>query len=81
MVVDKFFFRFTGPSRWDVTVFQFPQPEIEPRKDEGDARTAITADESRLVILDAQAFDAAPVAEVVMPRRIPYGAHGNWMAG
>ena len=39
------------------------------------------ADESRLVILDAQAFNAAPVAEVVMPRRIPYGAHGNWMAG
>ena len=36
-------------------------------------------DESTLVILDALSFDAAPVAEVVMPRRIPYGAHGNWM--
>jgi signal peptidase I len=49
VVVDKFFFRFTGPSRWDVTVFQFPQPEIEPRPGEqSDARTAIAADESRL---------------------------------
>ncbi len=49
VVVDKFLFRFTGPSRWDVTVFQFPQPEIEPLKGENtDARTAITADGSRL---------------------------------
>ncbi len=49
VVVDKFFFRFTGPSRWDVTVFQFPQPEIEPLAGEQtDARTAIAADESRL---------------------------------
>lgn len=33
---------------------------------------------SRLSILDAQAFDAGPVAEVQLPRRVPYGAHGNW---
>lgn len=38
------------------------------------------ADESALVILDSQAFADAPVAEIVMPRRIPYGAHGNWMS-
>jgi carotenoid cleavage dioxygenase len=37
-------------------------------------------DESALVLLDAQAFDAPPVAEAIMPRRVPYGAHGNWMA-
>lgn len=36
-------------------------------------------DESRLVILNSQDFDGAPVAEVIMPRRVPYGAHGNWM--
>jgi carotenoid cleavage dioxygenase len=36
-------------------------------------------DESVLAILDAQAFAAAPVAEIIMPRRVPYGAHGNWM--
>ena len=39
------------------------------------------ADQSRLIILDAQNFDAAPIAEVTMPQRVPYGAHGNWMAG
>lgn len=38
------------------------------------------ADESALVILDARAFGDAPVAEIIMPRRVPYGAHGNWMA-
>jgi carotenoid cleavage dioxygenase-like enzyme len=36
-------------------------------------------DESRLVIINAQDFDGDPQAEVMMPRRVPYGAHGNWM--
>jgi signal peptidase I len=45
VVVDKFFFRFTGPKRWGVTVFQFPQPELEAG---GDARPAIDADGNRL---------------------------------
>jgi carotenoid cleavage dioxygenase-like enzyme len=38
------------------------------------------ADESRLLILDAQDFEGPAMAEVVMPRRVPYGAHGNWIA-
>jgi signal peptidase I len=33
VLVDKLLFRFTGPKRWDVTVFQFPQPEIEGGND------------------------------------------------
>jgi carotenoid cleavage dioxygenase len=36
-------------------------------------------DESSLVILNAQDFDGAPAAEVILPRRVPYGAHGAWM--
>ncbi|MFW5750172.1 MAG: S26 family signal peptidase [Planctomycetota bacterium] len=28
VVVDKLLFRFTGPDRYDVTVFQFPWPEV-----------------------------------------------------
>ncbi len=47
VVVDKFLFRFTGPRRWDVTVFQFPQPEIEGRGG-ADAVTAWTYDDKRL---------------------------------
>lgn len=37
------------------------------------------ADRTRLTVLDAQAFAADPVAEVVLPRRVPYGFHGNWV--
>ncbi|MFN9847239.1 MAG: carotenoid oxygenase family protein [Alphaproteobacteria bacterium] len=36
-------------------------------------------DLSRLTILNAQDFNGAPAATITMPRRIPYGAHGNWM--
>jgi signal peptidase I len=79
VVVDKFFFRFTGPSRWDVTVFQFPQPEIEPRKDEGDARTAITADESRLdtVMLRPLMYRNFVKRAVILPGDTYYIANGN----
>ena len=45
VVVDKLTPRFTGYSRWDVTVFQFPRPELE----NGDgARPAISATGDRL---------------------------------
>ena len=38
-----------------------------------------TADETTdLVVLDAQAFEAPPVATVRLPHRIPPGFHGNW---
>ena len=36
-------------------------------------------DESALVVIDAAGFCAEPVAEIVTPRRVPYGAHGAWM--
>ena len=34
---------------------------------------------SKLVIIDAEAFDQEPVAEVMIPQRVPYGAHGSWI--
>ena len=37
-------------------------------------------DVSKLMILNAQDFDGAPAAEITMPRRVPYGAHGNWIS-
>ena len=37
------------------------------------------SDESRLLIIDAQNFSAPPLATVHVPRRVPYGAHGNWV--
>ncbi len=37
------------------------------------------ANESVLAILDAQDVSAGPLAEVLMPRRVPYGFHGLWV--
>lgn len=36
---------------------------------------------SDFIILDAQAITAAPVAKIKLPRRVPHGLHGSWMAG
>jgi carotenoid cleavage dioxygenase len=36
-------------------------------------------DVSELVLLDAQNVRGEPVARVQIPRRVPYGFHGNWV--
>jgi carotenoid cleavage dioxygenase len=36
-------------------------------------------DTSDLVILDATDLAAAPVATIHLPRRVPFGFHGNWL--
>lgn len=38
-------------------------------------------DTSDLVILHAQDFEGDPVATIHLPQRVPYGFHGNWIAG
>jgi len=38
-----------------------------------------TTDTSDLVILDATDVAGTPVAEVHLPRRVPFGFHGNWL--
>ena len=37
-------------------------------------------DSSELVIVDAADVAAAPVARVTLPRRVPFGFHGSWIA-
>ena len=38
-------------------------------------------DGSDLVIIDAADFTGPPVARIQLPQRVPYGFHGNWIAG
>lgn len=35
---------------------------------------------AELVVLDASRFSAPPLAAVQIPRWIPYGFHGSWIA-
>ncbi len=39
-----------------------------------------TTDRGELVVLDAADLDAAPIARVHLPRRVPFGFHGNWIS-
>lgn len=39
-----------------------------------------TTGKSRLIIVDAKEFASPPVATIELPFRVPYGAHGNWVA-
>jgi len=41
--------------------------------DEAEAR-------SELLVIDARDFRAPPVARVLLPQRVPYGAHGLWLS-
>ena len=44
----------------------------------GEEALRLVANRPDLVILDARSFEAAPVATVRLPHRIPPGFHGNW---
>ena len=34
---------------------------------------------SECVIIDAQDFEAPPVARIIIPRRVPFGFHSAWV--
>jgi carotenoid cleavage dioxygenase len=36
---------------------------------------------SELLVLNAQDVSAGPIASAKLPRRVPFGFHGNWVAG
>lgn len=78
VVVDKLVWRFTGISRWDVTVFQFPLAELESRTGR-DARPAVDDRGERL----DRPFVRPPMCRnfvkraVVLPGDTFYIAGGN----
>jgi carotenoid cleavage dioxygenase len=39
-----------------------------------------SANSSSFVVLDAADMNAAPIATVPLPQRIPHGFHGSWFA-
>lgn len=41
--------------------------------------TDLDDETSRLVVLDARDVTAGPVAEVLLPQRVPFGFHGNYL--
>ena len=41
--------------------------------------TDLAAGTTEFVVLDAHDIAAGPIASVALPRRVPFGFHGNWM--
>jgi carotenoid cleavage dioxygenase len=65
------------------------EPVFAPRpggRDEGDGWLTVVVwraaeDRSDLVIFEATDIEKGPIATAKVPRRVPFGFHGNWAAG
>jgi carotenoid cleavage dioxygenase-like enzyme len=70
-----------GPARATLEAVFVPRAN-DSAEDDGWVMSIVydsSENRSDLVILDAQAFTDAPVAVVALPRRVPFGFHGNWV--
>jgi signal peptidase I len=80
VLVDKLSLRFTGLHRWDVTVFQFPEPELEPPPGSGlQTASAIDRDGNRLDVplLKPLLYRNFVKRCVILPGDTFYIANGN----
>ncbi len=71
-----------GPGRVAGEAVFVPAAGSDPAKDEGWVLCYVHdegADASELVVLDANAWPAPPVARVRIPQRVPFGFHGSWI--
>ncbi len=71
-----------GTGRHPGEMLFVADPEREPDEDGGWLLGLVHDDaleRTSLVVLDAQRVGDAPVAQVHVPRRIPYGFHGTWI--
>ena len=71
-----------GPTRHGSEVLFVPGDEGDTADDAGWLLAFVhddATDETTLAVLDATDVTAGPVAEVVMPRRVPYGFHATWV--
>ena len=71
-----------GPTRHATEPLFVPDGSGDDADDAGWLLTFVhddAIDETVLAVLDASDITAGPVAEVVMPRRVPYGFHATWI--
>jgi carotenoid cleavage dioxygenase len=60
-----------------------PAAGADPKSDEGWVLSLVhdeSSERTQLVVLDASAFEAKPLARIALPQRVPYGFHGSWVA-
>ncbi len=76
VLVDKLTVRFRPVRRWEVTVFQFPQPEVE---NHGEALSALRHDDSRRdnLLTRPLMYRNFVKRAVVLPGDVFYIAHGD----
>ncbi|MFF3564663.1 carotenoid oxygenase family protein [Streptomyces sp. NPDC002574] len=70
-----------GPCRVTMEPAFVPRPDAVC-EDDGWILSVVhdaNADRAELVVLEAADLDAAPVARVHPPGRVPFGFHGNWI--
>jgi carotenoid cleavage dioxygenase len=73
-----------GPTRHATEPLFIPGDQSDDSDDAGWLLSFVHDDavnETVLAVLDASAVEAGPVAEVVMPQRVPYGFHATWVTG
>ena len=58
-----------------------PNPNSKDEKD-GYVMSIVHDNEknkSKLIIIDTDDFSNKPIAEILLPQRVPFGAHGSWL--
>jgi carotenoid cleavage dioxygenase-like enzyme len=71
-----------GPGRNSAEPCFVRAEASDPRSDEGWVVSYVhdeNTGQTELSILDAQDFEATPVARIALPQRVPYGFHGSWI--
>lgn len=71
-----------GEGRYGGETIFVPDPLKGSSEDDGWLVNIIydeSKDNSEIVIYDATDLDRAPVARILLPRRVPYGLHGTWI--
>ena len=71
-----------GPTRHSAEPYFVPGDPKDASDDAGWVLSFVHDDataETVLAVLDATDVAAGPVAEIVMPRRVPYGFHATWI--